>query len=338
MLGVKFSKFEPNVYVIKYKKGKIAKEGEGLSLWYFAPTTSLAAVPVTSCEVSFIFDEVTADFQTVTVQGKVIYRVKEPRKTAQLLNFILDAAGKKYISDDPDKLPARVMNITQVLTKIEIATLPLKNALAASEILAKKVHEAMKVNQEICSMGLEILRVSILAILPNKETARALEATMREQILKEADDALYIRRNASVEQERSIKENELNTEILVENKKRQIKEAQMEAEKSIQEQHHILKEADMKCKISLEEKNKKLVEFSAANAKAEADAKAYAIAAGMKAIEKVEPDVIKALAGIGMKPEQLIASAFQSLADRAEKIGQLNISPDLLRELLDKQK
>jgi hypothetical protein len=35
-----------------------------------------------------------------------------------------------------------------------------------------------------------------------------------------------------------------------------------------------------------------------------------------------------------MKPEQLIAFAFQELAGKAEKIGQLNISPDLLRELM----
>jgi hypothetical protein len=38
-----------------------------------------------------------------------------------------------------------------------------------------------------------------------------------------------------------------------------------------------------------------------------------------------------------MKPEQLIAFAFQELAGKADKIGQLNISPDLLRELLSPQ-
>ena len=44
-----------------------------------------------------------------------------------------------------------------------------------------------------------------------------------------------------------------------------------------------------------------------------------------------------ALASTGMKPEQLIAFAFQELAGKADKIGQLNISPDLLRELLDRK-
>ncbi len=78
---------------------------------------------------------------------------------------------------------------------------------------------------EVEALGLEILGLAILAIRPNADTARALEARAREEILKEADDAIYARRNASVEQERIIKENELSTEIAIENKKREIREA-----------------------------------------------------------------------------------------------------------------
>ena len=47
--------------------------------------------------------------------------------------------------------------------------------------------------------------------------------------------------------------------------------------------------------------------------------------------------LLETLATSGMKPEQLIAFAFHELAGNAEKIGQLNISPDLLRELLTPQ-
>jgi hypothetical protein len=37
---------------------------------------------------------------------------------------------------------------------------------------------------------------------------------------------------------------------------------------------------------------------------------------------------------MSMDPGQLVAQAFKGLAEGAEKIGQLNVSPDLLRELL----
>ena len=43
---------------------------------------------------------------------------------------------------------------------------------------------------------------------------------------RRSDEAIYARRNAAVEQERRIKESELNTEIAVEEKKRQIRETQ----------------------------------------------------------------------------------------------------------------
>ena len=46
-----------------------------------------------------------------------------------------------------------------------------------------------------------------------KITDGALEAAAREEILRQQDDAIYKRRNAAIEQERLVKENELNTEI-----------------------------------------------------------------------------------------------------------------------------
>lgn len=54
----------------------------------------------------------------------------------------------------------------------------------------------------------------------------------------------------------------------------------------------------------------------------------------MQALEKADPRIVQALAAIGMKPEQLIAQAFGGLAEKAERIGQLNVSPDLLNTLM----
>ena len=80
-----------------------------------------------------------------------------------------------------------------------------------------------------------------------------------------------------------------------------------------------------------------LVALAADNAKAEADARAYGVSSTMKALGSADTKILQALASTGMRPEQLIAFAFQELASKADKIGQLNISPDLLRELLTPQ-
>lgn len=336
MFGIEFIKFEPGIYALYYRMGKLVKEGEGLSFFYFSPISSIAAIAVTSSELSFIFEDITSDYQFVTVQGNAVYRIKNPRLTAKMLNFTLDTSGKKYISDDNEKLPDRILKIVQVITKNELSKINLKGAIISSSILAEEIFKKISKNNEIESLGIEMLGISLLAVSPNKETSRALESKTREEILKEADDAIYLRRNFSIEQERIIKENELNTQILIENKKRQIKEAQMEAERSIQEKQYVLKEEEMKFKIALEEEKSKLVEMKTQNDKLEADAKAYGISVSMQAIQATDPMVIQALAGSGMKSDQLIASAFQTLASKAEKIANLNISPDLLQELIQK--
>ncbi|KOR28454.1 hypothetical protein TI04_10945, partial [Achromatium sp. WMS2] len=77
-----------------------------------------------------------------------------------------------------------------------------------------------------------------------------------------------------------------------------------------------------------------LVALTVANAKEEADAKAYALTVMMQAVAGVDPQIVQALTNVHMAPEQLIAQAFYELGRGAEKIGQLNVSPELLTELL----
>jgi regulator of protease activity HflC (stomatin/prohibitin superfamily) len=335
MFGINFIKVQPTTYLLQYRHGKIVREGAGLAFFYYSPTTSLVAIPVGSTDVPFIFEEPTADYQTVTIQGQVTYRVADAKKLAGLLNFTLHRDGENYVSEDPAKLPLRVINLVHVLARAELQKLSLREAITASETIVNAVRQQLAASPSIMALGLEILGLSVLAIKPTPETARALEAETREQLLRDADEAIYARRNSAVEQERAIKENELNTEIAVENKKRQIRETQMDAERSVQEKQHLLRTAEMQANIGLEERRKDLVGLAAENAKAEADARAYGISATMKALGNADARILQALASAGMKPEQLIAFAFQELAGKADKIGQLNISPDLLRELIN---
>ncbi len=336
MFGIKFIKVQPTTYLLQYRRGQVVREGLGLSFFYYAPTTSLVAIPVGSTDVPFIFEEPTADYQTVTLQGQVSYRVIDAKKLAGLMNFTLAPNGRDFASDDPEKLSQRVINLVHVLARAELEKLPLRQAIRAAATIVQDVRQRLSASTEVAALGLEVLGLSLLAIKPTPDTARALEAETREQLLKEADEAIYARRNSAVEQERAIKENELNTEIAVENKKRQIRETQMDAERAVQEKRHQLERADLDARTGLEAKRKELVALAAANAKAEADTRAYGISTTMQALGSADPKILQALASTGMKPEQLIAFAFQELAGKAEKIGQLNISPDLLRELMNK--
>lgn len=337
MFGFKFIKFQPTDYVLQYKNGRLVRSGAGLSFFYFTLTSSLVRIPIGSVDVPFIFAEVTADFQEITIQGQITYRISDPNNLAQLMNFTLAADGKNYSSDDPEKLAQRLINNTQVLTRSLLKTIPLRKVLMSSDALVNSLISQLQEIKAINSLGIEILDVAITAIKPTPEMSRALEAETREQILLLADEAVYLRRNAAVEQERIIKENELNTDIAVEQKKREIRETQMEAQKAIHQKERELQEAQMATNIALEQQNAELVLLASKNSRLKADDKAYSATAIMKAFADSDPKVIQALSSSGMNANQLIALAFRELAEGAEKIGQLNISPDLLNELMLKE-
>jgi hypothetical protein len=334
MFGMRYIKTQPTTYLIAFRKGKVIAEGAGLSALYYAPTTTLVAVPVASREDAFIFEKTTADFQNVTVQGHVSYRIADPVKIAGLMNFALRPNGVDYAAKDPEKLSERVVGIVQVLVQQVVQALPLTDCIRSATKIADAVLTALRRHQEIAALGIEVLGLAILAVKPTPETARALEAKAREAILRQADEAIFARRNAAVENERAIKQSELDTEIAVEQKKRTIRETQLDAEASVRRRKAELRQAEMESDIAVEGRRAEFVKLNAENVRTMAEAEAHRVIAVVEALKSLDPKIIQALAASSMQPSQLIAQAFGGLAEKAERIGQLNLTPDLLQSLL----
>lgn len=337
MFGVNYIKVPPSHYVMHYSGGKLVRAGVGLAFFYFKPSTSLVIVPVASADVPFIFNEISGDFQALTIQGQLTFRVREPQKLAQLLNYTVNGAPERYISEDPQKLPQRLINLLQTLVRAEIQRLPMREAIHASEAIATAVFGKFAQSEALTAMGIELLALSIQAIRPAPEMARALEAEAREELLRRADQAIYDRRNAAVEQERRIKENELNTEIAIEEKKRQIRETKVEADLAVEAKEQQVRRAKLQGEIALENERKTLIAARAENIRAEADANAYALEASLKAFKDLPAGVLQMLAVQSADPHKMLSLAFKELAQNAEKIGNLNLSPELLQLLMQQR-
>jgi hypothetical protein len=78
MFGVQYLKTGPTQYVLHYQSGRIRHKGAGQAFFYYKPSSSIAVVPISSTDAPFIFNEVTSDFQAVTVQGQLTYRITNP--------------------------------------------------------------------------------------------------------------------------------------------------------------------------------------------------------------------------------------------------------------------
>ena len=317
MLGLRYNKVAPTTYVLHFKNGQLVREGAGLSFFYFGPTSTLVHVPISSRDVPFVFNELTADFQDATIQGELAYRIKDPKLVASLLDYSLDANGQ-YRSDDPQKLDERLVHATKIFGRSFAQKRKLRELLVSSDGLLHDLLAGLGNSEAVAMLGVEIIGLSIIGISATPEMTKAFQAEAREELLRKADEAVYARRNVAVELERTIKENELKTELAVAAKQREIRESQMAAE------------------IAIEQQRKTLVESKVANERQEAEARAAGLQAMLEPLKSVDWRTLLAVNG-SSDSGQIMSFAFQQLAENASKIGELNISPELLNSLLKRK-
>jgi regulator of protease activity HflC (stomatin/prohibitin superfamily) len=259
MFGLKHIKFDSMTYSLHFKNGNIRKEGRGLSFFYFAPNSSIVAIPMGSNDLPFVFNESTKDYQTVSIQGQISYKITNPKILADVLDFTVQDNGK-YKKNDIEKLNQRIINESQTTTSAYIHDITLKESIRSAKAIEENITEGLKSSNAIGMLGIEILGANILAIQATPEMARALETETREKLQQEADQAVYERRNFAVEQERIIKESELNTEIAVEEKQKQIAEKKMESDVQKSDNERKLREMKLDADISVENQRKSLIE------------------------------------------------------------------------------
>ncbi len=336
MFGFMHIRFDSKTYVLQYKNGRIVKEGRGLSFFYFAPNSSIVAIPMGSNDLPFIFTETTNDYQTVAIQGQISYKIGSPKILADVLDFTVNERGA-YKKNDIEKLNQRIINEAQTSTSSFIHEIKLKDAIRSAKAIEQRIVDGLNNSSPVKMLGIEILGANILAVTATPEMARALETETRESLQQQADQAIYERRNFAVEQERRIKETELNTEIAVEEKQKQIAEKKMETDVQRSENERKLREMQLESDIAIENQRKTLIEQKSANDRQDAETQGFVTETTLKPYRDMDWKTLTALQN-NPDPRFNIALAFRELSENAEKIGNLNISPDLLDSLLSTSK
>lgn len=247
---------EAHEYVVHFSGGRRRRAGLAQSFWYWKVNATIAIVPVNVRDVPFVFNDVTSDFQNVTYQGQASFRFSDPERALETMNLSVHPATKMMLGNDLEQLAQRVTNMVNGAASAEIQNRDLRTNLKNFETLANSVIERLRANPTLSSYGIEIVSLIITSIRPTPEVAKAMEAELRESLLRKADEAIYARRSASVEEERKIKEQELRTEL------------------------------------TLAEQRQALIALEGANALAEAEARGQALAAESRyELEKLKKEV-----------------------------------------------
>src|SRR5438270_5172416 len=103
----------PTAWVRHVARGKVAHEGTGRSFWYRPLTAVLSEVPVDDRELPLLFHARTADFQDVTVQATVTFRLSDPVVAAGRVDFSIDPDSGRWRGTPLDQIAALLTETAQ---------------------------------------------------------------------------------------------------------------------------------------------------------------------------------------------------------------------------------
>ncbi|GAB7105044.1 hypothetical protein JCM4814A_33580 [Streptomyces phaeofaciens JCM 4814] len=237
-LGWRHLRGAPTAHVRHHRSGKLVHDGPGLSFWFRSLSAALSEVPVDDRELAMTFHARTADFQDVTVQATVTYRISDPAVAAARLDFSIDPDTGIWRGAPVEQLGTLLTETAQQHALAVLARTPLSAALVDGVTsVRERVAAGLAAEPRLPATGIEIVAVRVIALRPEPEVERALRTPAREQIQQEADRATYERRAVAVERERTIAENELASKIELARREEQLVEqhgtnARREAEES----------------------------------------------------------------------------------------------------------
>lgn len=300
---------QPTSHVLRYRKGRLAGSSAGAAFWFRRLTTAVAEVPVDDREQTFVFTGRTADFQDVSVQGTITYRVADPEMAAARIDFGIDLTAGTYLEQPLERIAGMVTQAAQQIALDWIAHRNLDAVLReAIQGLRPLVAEGLATDTVLADSGLQVTTVRLSRIAPTPELEQALQAPTREGVQQAADEAVFRRRALAVEKERAIAENELANQIELARR-----EEELIARRTANEQ--------------------KNAESSAAVSRIQSGAAAD----GIRLVEGARTEAEGARVDLhrDLPVSVSLGMAARELATKLERIDHLNISPDGLKALLE---
>jgi regulator of protease activity HflC (stomatin/prohibitin superfamily) len=298
---------EPSMETLHYRRGRLARSGQGLSFWFRPLVSAVAELPLDDRDLDFRFEGRSADFQSVAVQGAISFRIADPQLLARRIDFAIDLDSGRWLRAPIERLQSMLNQLAQqvvwdYLSRTELRTLLNEGVDETRE----RIDTALNAEPQLVELGIAIVAVRVSALRPTAETEKALEMPTRELIQQQADEATFRRRAEAVENERAIQENEL------------------------------------KNRVELARREQELVEREGANRRREAEdegernrisARAEADRIGLVETAATAAERDRAELYAGLSPVATLALVARDTADRLPQIGQLVITPDLLASL-----
>jgi regulator of protease activity HflC (stomatin/prohibitin superfamily) len=334
---------DASAFVLHYRAGTLKASGRGAAFWFLAHAASVAEVPADDQEMPILFHGRSADFQDVAVQGVVTYRVEDPQRLAERVDFTIDLVRGVHLRQPLERLQLMLSELAGQHAWTLVARTPVREILAEGpERIRERIEAGFEDDETLADLGLAIVSVRIGSVRPSPELEKALEAPAREGIQQQADEAAFARRALAVEKERAIQENELKNQIeLTRRQEELISQKGLNARREAEE-------AAASGRIAAEgkaERGRIEAEAEVAKQRALAESEAHAIevrgtaeAGALDQAEKVRvaAETARLAAYRDVPPGVLYGLAAQAFAAKLDRIEHLNLGESALGPALQR--
>lgn len=301
------------------RNGRTVHAGVGAAFWFRPLSAVLSEVPVDDRELPLLFHARTADFQDVTVQATVTFRVVDPVVAAGRIDFSIDPELGLWRGTPLDQVAGLLTETAQQYAVDLIAGADLNATLAGGIAPVRQAITAgLERDGRLAETGIAVIGVRVVAIRPEPEVEKALRTPTREQVQQEADKATFERRALAVERERAIGENELQTQIEL---------ARREEELVAQRGTNARREAEEVAAAGT-------IATEAEALRAERLAEAAASATRMTGLAEGEAEAARLAVYRELPEAVLLGLAVKELAANLPNIESLVLTPDLLAPVL----
>lgn len=309
----------PTVHVLHYRKGELVGAGPGLAFWFRPLHTAVAEVPVDDRELPFLFRARSADFQELTVQGAITFRVADPALLARRVDFTIELDDGRWNQAPLDQVAGLLTQLAQQFVIDELVRLDVRRILADGVAPVRdRITAGLGGEVALGELGLEVVAVRVAAVTPTAELEKALRQPTREAIQQQADAATFQRRAEAVDKERAIEENELRNRIELARRGEQLVVQEGTNERRRAEELA----AAAQIRAAADDERGRL------EAHREADTTDVVQAARLRAERE------RAQIQAAMGAEVLAALALRELAGQVGQIEHLTVTPDLLTGML----
>src|SRR5207237_769583 len=152
----------------------------------------LSEAPVDDRDLALIFHARTSDYHDVVVQATVTYRIVEPARATERIDFGIDPRSGHWRSAPLEQLASLLTELAQQHALDLLVRMPLQRALVeAPSRLRERIEAGLSTDERLAELGVAIVAVRFGPIRPEPDVEKALGTPARELVQQEADRATF---------------------------------------------------------------------------------------------------------------------------------------------------